>query len=308
MPDFQSYWSDLRRGVAPPLTPDSIDLVSTEVLHRWSRDTGNVLRPSFVVASGENRHTLYRKVQADERMFDEPGASLDLRGTTSSSWVYGLSNYITDWFRTLPIPPEFRDKSTFTVSLPPRGDHFEWEMLWGLAGLSYLVMNDPLDAMVDQRFSMLSDAHRGLLEARFLREPSISSAIGPLGRWVAGLKHSEMSREDHSFLHRARIVQAATKLERFELLHFYLTLAKQNGLLGSAVLLLDGLENLTSPEVAEDLSAFLQISDLWVRYGSPLGVLVGWRGTKEDTKELRKLHPLLARKITDADKWLRSSK
>lgn len=312
MPDFQSYWSDLRRGVVSKPTPDSVDLVSTEVLHRWSRDTGNVLRPSFVVASGENRHVLYNRVQADERMFDELGVNLDLGGTSNSSWVYGLSNYITHWFRTLGIPPEFRDKSTFMVSLPPRGDELDWEVLWGLVGLSFLVMNEPLDTMVDQRFSMLSDAHRGLIEARFSvldqSAPAISTAIEPLAHWLAGLKHSEMSREGHSFLRRAHISQAVTKIERFELLHFYLTLAKQNGLLGSAVLLLDGLENLTSPEVAEDLSAFLQISDLWVRYGSPIGVLIGWRGTKEDAKELRKLHPLLARKIIDADKWLRSSK
>lgn len=306
--DFDEYWGDVRRGLRPEATPDSTEVVSLAVLHAWAQDTGNPRRPPFVVVSGTNRDILYRQVQSDDWMFEKPGGILDLRGSTTS-WIYGLTRHLVERVRGLTIPPEFRDLVTSSQVPQQELSTTEWEILWALVSCPFLVVEEPLDQLIDQRFSLLSDVHRGLLEARF----EVSEAGGPafcgteaLGAWIEGQKHSSLTASAQAFLARANITQTVTEPERAEVLHFLLTLAKQNGLLGGVVLAIDGLENLTSKEVADELLQFLEVCGRWVTYGSPLGLIVGWRGTKEDAKQLRGLHPKLARRIAEADHWIRS--
>lgn len=307
MDNFQEYWSDLRRGLRPNAVHDSLDVVSMTVIHRWCQDTDNAHRPSFVVVSGANRERLYRRVQHDDWMFERPGTVQDLYGSRNQAWVFdGLTRHLVERVRDLEVPPEFRDKTTFMVPLPEK--HTGWEVIWGLVSCSFLVTERVLD-LVNKRNSLLADAHRALLEARFIvmesHDPTV--AVSAIGRWVEGQKHASLTEPERAFLERAHITQAVTDSERFDVLLFLLTLARENDILGGVVLSLDALENVVEKERADELYRLIDTCDRWTSLGSPFGLVVGWRGDKDDTKNLRKLHPRLAKRIIESDRWVRAS-
>lgn len=309
--NFEEYWSDLRKGFKPSVEPNSIDLVSLNVVHRWTQDQ-NPLRPSFVVVSGADRDRLYQRVQDEDWLFDERGAIHDLNNPHARDWVNeGVGRHLVHRVRALEIPPEFRDRTGFRLAVPGR-DEMSWEILWGLVATVYPTIEDPLSSLVDKRHSLYFDAHRALLEARLesldSRDPTVViGAVQTIGKWIEGQRHSNLSGGEQAFLVRARLNQAVTDPERFDVLQFCLALAKQNQVIGGVTLALDGLENLTSTDRAEELYRILDTADKWVSLGSPLGLVLGWRGSKEDAKALRKLHPKLARRIIDSDRWIRQA-
>lgn len=307
--NLEEYWSDLRNGVLEE-GEQADDILSLAVLHRWAQDLHNPKRPSFLVVSGVNRDRVYQRFQFEEWMFDEPGVVNDICGPATNAWVgEGLVKHFTNRIQGLQIPPEYRNKSTFMLPLPePKS--VQWEVLWGLIACSFLVVEDPLDQLVDKRFSLLSDAHRMILEARFevlekKGESVLQNAIQTTGKWIEGHRFATLTDSEKAFLQRAQVSQAVTEAERFEVILFILSLARQNGVVGGIVLALDGLEEVVDKGRAEELFKLLEITERWTKLGSPLGILLGWRGTKDDCRRLTKLHPRLAKRVLQADAWIR---
>lgn len=307
--DFEEYWADLREGLGERKDFDA-EVLSLPALHRWAQDIHNPSRPPLVVISGSRREVIYDRFQSEDQMFAEPGLVHDLGRTVTDEWIKdGLAKHITNRVRDIEIPPEFRAKQNFMFSLPTSDENARgWEILWGLVSVSFLTIEEPLARLIDQRLSLLSGVYRSIMEARFEALEFLSNThqvgVPAIGRWVEG---DTLTSQEKAFLQRAGVKQEISESARFEVLLFLLALARQNGVVGGVVLALDGLEQVTDKARADELFRLIEITEKWTKLGAPLGILLGWRGTKEDLKNLRKLHPRLAKKVAMADAWIRQA-
>lgn len=279
---FEAYWKNARKSPQPKNVPLSEDVISLRALHAWGKDIGNPLRPTFFVVFGSNRELVYERVRSEDWMFETPGTT-HIEGKGSPSWLLGgTADILEQKLRWLEIPPEHRVSNRFETPLPPRGQ--SWDLLhWGLLSALYIETGGRLRWMLEKGPKHVIGTYEHLLKGRRLvRSGSHEDPDDPLGLWLEYLKEKDR-REAYLLL---------------------LTIAHQSNLLGGVRLTLDGVESLTTPDQYEDLYDFILECDRWSDLGSPLSLILGWRGSKEDERVVRKAHPKLAKRLTLAKKWV----
>lgn len=143
-----------------------------------------------------------------------------------------------------------------------------------------LIVEEPLRSMVDQRFYLVSDLFRVILEARFqVREGAEPhDFIDAIRQWIIGGKLS--MRQDQLF-EAAGVTRRVQPTEQLDLVFFLIALASQTGITNRLTLSLDQME-LASLSGAKDKRTYLKELDevafaatRWSKLGSTLGIIVG---------------------------------
>lgn len=192
----------------------------------------------------------------------------------------------------------------------PRGG--PWELLWNLIAVEEFVVEDPLRQIIDKPFYLVHDIHRALWEARFLarEHPTLQPVedfMVHFTRWLMGEPLGDEGRRVFSALGIKRTV--SNSIERLDAACFLLSLACQNGLLERAIFLFDDLEHALQPNkrsMLRQLRDLLDSGRRWGRLGSnPLGVLIGFTGTRTDLQLLTKYCSPLAEDVNAGLSWAR---
>jgi len=105
-----------------------------------------------------------------------------------------------------------------------------------------------------------------------------------------------------SFHHDAMIRRGLNEEERLGVLFFLATLASQNRLLPTTILVLGDLERVTRQEATE-LHEILASLERWNPIGCPIRLLITWDGQNKDA--LRRLSPKLYKQVREGLSWIR---
>lgn len=290
--DLKEYWSAIRRGSAPRRRntqyPDFRRVGAMSPLSEWVEADEH---PSswFVVVPGP-----YKDV------------AFDLLDKQSSRDLHSLR---------LPRLKSDVVALTYNIQTGPTHQKIPLVQLF-LQGDSF-VARDELLTLVDQRSSFVSDLYRVLIQGRLaLADPYetpdprtiVRTAIA---HWIDGGWRGGREGRTHvwdpvtkilplvewEFLERAKVSHVVGPVDYMDVILFLLTLARQNGMVHQELVLLNNLECLEGKAEAEDLYRFISAVEHWGPLGSPLRVLLGWRGDADDVQRLRELHPRLLAKV-----------
>ncbi len=188
-----------------------------------------------------------------------------------------------------------------------------WDILWGLVAVDEFIVEDSLRQLVDKPFYLVHDVHKALWEARFLarENPKLETAeefMLHFTRWITGEPLGDAGRKT---LHDLGIKRLVTPPERADVLCFLLSLACHNGLVKRAIFVFDDLEQALQPNkraVLRQLRDLLECGRRWARLGgNPLGILIGFTGSRTDTQLLEKLNASLAAEVGTGLQWSRRS-
>jgi hypothetical protein len=202
---------------------------------------------------------------------------------------------VEDW---LPAP---RDHLVRCISSLKAGG--PWNLLWELLDVQDFVVEEPLRGLVDQGF-LFTEFYQALWETRFLlREsnPDVESLANALIHWMT---EPELSPKDRQLLGRLRLSRPLqSDEERLDTLFFLLALARQNGAIGPAVVVFDGLERAVRQgqqarrQTLADLLKLVSAAERWGRLGKALGLVMGFESGV--LSSLRRYNPKLSKKVSD---------
>lgn len=177
-----------------------------------------------------------------------------------------------------------------------------WNLLWELLDVSDFVVEGPLRGLVDQGF-LFTEFYQALWETRFLlqeSDPSVESMAKALIHWMTV---PELNPEDRKLLGRLRLSRPLqSDEERLDTLFFLLALARQNGAIGPAVVVFDGLGwavrqgQQTRRQLLADLLKLVSAAERWNRLGTALGIVIGFESGV--LTSLRRYNPKLGKKIS----------
>lgn len=257
-------------------------------------------RPVSVVLPGpQGRKEMVAHYSGGEWIKTQQGISLDT--IAAADWLeIGVAASFLNRAARFVMPPESKQRTA------PWFPHLAgvWEVLWALVAVEEFVIEEPLRSMVDQSFYLLHDMFKALWEARFLARENADLGVAEdfvqtLLRWLANATLTQKDVETLSSIGIRRSV--TTDVERLDLICFLFTLAQQNALLSRAVLLFDDLESALGPEkkvLLKGLFELLETLRRWMRIGEcPVGILIGFTGTRADLNILRKRSPKLAAEV-----------
>jgi hypothetical protein len=235
------------------------------------------------------------------------GIVIDAGGSKTTEWLAGnVSSSFLSRVRALRMPDV--PKGTMLNGYPRAG---AWEILWSLVGVEEFLIDDSLRQLVDKPFYLVHDVHRVLWEARFLareRDPRhpVDDLMVHFVRWITGEPLDDAGRKALSGLGIKRLI---SDTERVDVMCFLLSLACHNGLLERAVFLFDDLENALQPSkrsVLRQLRSLLECGRRWARIGgNPLGILIGFTGSRTDLQLLGKYNSALASDVNEGLQWAR---
>lgn len=189
-----------------------------------------------------------------------------------------------------------------------------WGLLWALTAVEEFVVNEAFRQILDKPFYLVHDVHKALWEARFLsrehdRLGPVEAFMTHFTRWISGEPLGDAGQRALADLGIRRLVTSAS--ERLDVLNFLLSLACQNGLLERAIFLFDDLEQALQPNKRAVLRQFrdlLQCGHRWAQLGgSPLGILIGFTGSRSDFQLLEQLHAPLAADVREGLRWAHQS-
>jgi len=237
------------------------------------------------------------------------GSIEDVEGEKTGEWLSkGLLQSFTERVTQLSVPEEVH--LSLPKWFPP--EQGSQEILWGLVARPDLVVEEPLRSMLDQSIYLIHDVYRAVWEARFVVKESVlltpaQRFVSTVSRWLLGTS----TEFDEQRLRQLPVTRKVRDIERYDVLCFLLTLARQNDLLGRVVLAFNGLEHATEEHVQllNEMDLLLTAVDRWVKIGPiPLGVMIGHTGDPDDMARLRELHPKLANKVEAGLEWVRKAR
>jgi hypothetical protein len=300
--------------MGPRRTKSSEVVLSPSVLSitEWTVDENPDRLVALVVPGAthfDRQVVLKQYVEGDWHRF-HPGIVVDA-GLEASEWIDTsvVENFLV---RVLRMKLPVLDKTQVPKWYPHVGG--AWELLWNLLAVDEFLVDEPLRSMVDQPFYLVHDVHRALWEARFLarEHPTLDQAerfMTALTRWISGEPLGDDGRQLLSAIGIKRLVSSPA--EKLDVLCFLLSLAYQNGLLERTVFLFDDLENALQPNRRASLRQLRDFIDgvrRWSRLGgSPIGILLGFTGTRTDLQLLGKYNTKLAVDVTAGLNWARRS-
>ncbi len=251
-----------------------------EAVLQWAEAEPTASRPLFVVTGTQ-----------EERRVNLKAFSGDASGTLTRSWVQdGVVQNVLDRLRQLRI---FPGKNRVGLNI-----------LWALVTSEDFIVEEPLRGMVDHSFYLIHDLYRLLWEARFtVREGNDpESVIDAMTRWISREPLRDEDTAIFAHLGIDRLVRSPA--EQFDITCFLLTMAAQNGLVGRVIWLFDDLEEgLKQPEVLLQLESLIRTISRWIEIGRcPLGIIIGFQGTKADMALLRRRNARLFSQIRGFDR------
>jgi len=232
--------------------------------------------------------------------WNEPDVIVDTR--LVDQWTrQSIMPHITERLSTLSVPSTSRQRACWTA--PPSED--VWELLWALVAAEDFLIEDPLRAMVDQKFYLVHDVYRLIWEIRFVScetdDPKAPKKLmGTFLRWLSG----SLLEEDRQVLMSLGIHRPIQEQERADVVLFLTTLAAQNAIVSRIVLGFEGLNDILMPKQRpklKQLQGFLRALDRWGGMGCPVRAIIGF--DFDDIPRLRKLNPKLADQIQAGSVW-----
>ncbi len=281
-----------------------------EPLLRWVMRFEDAQRPGYLTISGETteeRETLLHAYMSPRYAKERTNSVEDVFGEQTRTWrEHGAVVSFLDRIASIPMPEDVRD----SLGVAPKT---EWELLWGLASVDTLLVEEPLRPLIEQTTPLVSDVHRALWELRFLlkEDPQGAAADRFATAMIPWLRGETLSLEDGAILAGAGVKRRIERdADRIDVGCFLVTLAAQNGLVNRMVLMFDGLEGVLTHShrpVLQQLQTVLNGVEHWVRRGgSPIGIFIGAPSTKQALATLRKLNPKLAESVVAGLDWTTS--
>lgn len=141
-----------------------------------------------------------------------------------------------------------------------------------------LIVDEPLRSMVDQRFYLVSDLFRVILEARFqVREGAQPEFfLQAITQWILG---SKLAPKQETLFEIAGVSRRVQATEQLDLVFFLIALASQTGIVNRVTLALDRVEQVAG---LKDKRIFLKELDevafaaiRWEKLGSTFGLIIG---------------------------------
>jgi hypothetical protein len=284
---------------------------SVPAITAWTvdEDPGRLIAIVVPGATHFDRQEVIRQYAEGEWLRFHSGLVIDAKPPKTTEWLAGnVAGHFMDRIRLLSMP------SIAKGVMAPWYPHVEgeWELLWNLIAVEEFIVDDPLRQMIDKPFYLVHDVHRMLWEARFLaREHSSLQPTEALmvhfTRWITGEPLGDEGRKALASIGINRLISSHT--ERLDVVCFLLSLACQNGLLERAIFLFDDLEHALQPNkrsVLRQLRDLLDCGRRWARIGgSPLGILIGFTGSRTDLQLLAKYNTVLMNDVTAGLAWAR---
>jgi hypothetical protein len=301
-------------AVGPPKRRQSAEVElspSVLALSSWtvSEDPDRLLTLVVPGPTHFNRQEVLRQYRDGEWRRFHSGIVID--DSKSTDWLEGnvASSFLTR-VRMLRMPPVSKD---IMAKWYPRTSG-AWELIWNLIAVEEFIVEEPLRQLIDKPFYLVHDVHRALWEARFLAREHLD--LGPVqsfmlyfDRWLMGEPLGDEGRKALASLGIKRLITKDS--ERLDVACFLLSLACQNGLLERSVFLFDDLEHALQPNkrsMLRQLHDLLESGRRWARLGSnPLGILIGFTGSKADLQLLTKYNAALAEEVGAGLSWARRS-
>lgn len=178
----------------------------------------------------------------------------------------------------------------------------QWDILWNLLTLDSLEVEDQMHLLVDQG-GIFTEAFRAIWEARFRLDEGreLKNFVDLLSRWMTS---SPLSSEERQLLGELGVKsEIETTYERLDLLFFLVTLAHQNELIGTRIVVLDGIDRLLMMGVAKrkaalkELLDFCIVAERWARLGSPLGFILGYSNEHDALESFERSNAKLGAKL-----------
>jgi len=258
-------------------------------------------RPTALVVPGmlAARRAAFQSISS----WEEPDVIVDTTKLHVVRWTEeAVVPHFTNRLSALSVP--WRAQDRLASWFPPTDD--VWELLWALVAVENFVIDEPLRAMVDQKFYLIHDVYRLLWELRFVscETPTLKPAkalAATFLRWVEG----DLLDTDREVLAKLGIQRQVQKQERVDVLCFLATLAAQNAIVSRIVLGFEGLNDILVAKERPKLKqfhGFLKTLTRWGGLGCPVRALVGF--DLDELSLLKKLHPKLAGEIQAGSVWV----
>lgn len=284
--DLESYWDDIR----PPDSerrvtqrPGSIrpkwDPQQSNGLEAWVKRLGREGQRPIVLVEGPtpaHRQALYRLARITSKDLDQ-------------KWVeQGLIENLTERLSNL--------RCIGSIAAHP------WDLIWNFLTLEDLVVEQPLQALIDQGL-LFTQAFRAIWEARFLLKEGrdIQGLVEAFAGWVTA---APLSPESKLLLDGLKVErELSTPFERLDMLFFLATWAAQNQLIPNQLFVIDGLDRALTQGTArrkqllKELDHFCTSAERWHKLGSPLGFVLGYSDEHKALSGIEKSNVKLSDKL-----------
>jgi hypothetical protein len=157
----------------------------------------------------------------------------------------------------------------------------ELESIWkDLLTVESFLVDEPLRSMVDQRFYLISDLFRVILEARF----QVTEGANPdhffqaITQWI---RDEKLTPKQEALFVEAKVSRRVQVTEQLDLCFFLVTLAAQSGLISRLTLALDHVDRAATAGISAKKTYLKDLDDVtfgatrWEKLGSPLGIILG---------------------------------
>lgn len=139
-----------------------------------------------------------------------------------------------------------------------------------------LIVEEPLRSMVDQRFYLVSDLFRVILESRFqvLEGSKPEPYIQAITQWILGQKFTQ---KQVALFDAAGVTRRVQPTEQLDLVLFLIALASQTGIINRLTITLDSVEKAPKDKRThlKELDEVAFAATRWSKLGSTLGLVVG---------------------------------
>jgi hypothetical protein len=144
----------------------------------------------------------------------------------------------------------------------------------------YLTVEGPLRAMVDQRFYLVSDLFRVLIEARFLVQEGTNpeSPLQAITQWILGGK---LTPGQEKLFELAGVSRRVQPTEQLDLVCALIAIASQSGVINRLTLAFDRIEKIALSDPKDKRTYFKELDEVvfaatrWEKLGSTLGIILG---------------------------------
>lgn len=158
--------------------------------------------------------------------------------------------------------------------------HFGEPLFVDLLKANSLLVEEPLRSMVDQRFYLISDLFRIILEARFRVNEGADPLpfVVALSKWIQDQK---LNSKQEKLFEAAKVSRRVQPTEQLDLIFCLAALASQSGVIERLTISLDRIDLAASAGVKDRRTYLRELDDVvfgatrWEKLGSPLGVILG---------------------------------
>ena len=291
---------------------DEGDAPSVPVIMEWTFAAMELERPVALVLPGpshvERQHVLRQYIAGIQR--ETPvGIVIDAEeGMTATGMQVGVAENFFGRLASMRMPALAKDTVAGWYLSKVGGP---WELLWALIAAEEFLVDEPLRSRVDQSFYLVHDVHRAIWEARFLaREHASLDAterfVQATTAWISGQVLADEHRQALSSIGINRPV--ASTFEQLDVMFLLLSLAYHSGLIERAIFVFDDLEEALQPQkraMLRQIRDLLACAKRWVSLGSPMGILLGFSGSRQDMELLSKYNMSLAVEVSSGLDWTR---